>query len=231
MEHQHHGMPVSGAFFPNDPFLFALTIIFLGMTMFYIVRLFFPKKISACCGFFSLWNELAHAWCGIGMVAMVAPALVPISPLTFKWTFFALSIAYALYSFAERERPTRLWRVLHVGIYFYMGAMFDRALMHQPAIVFTAITLYSYATWYFGKWMLIGLFTRPFHGFDWGAKFFHTKMTLIMGGMYLFPSFFMDMDLCASMEKYSFRFNVDIVSECAYEDHPLRASGDLHFPE
>lgn len=173
------------------PLLMGLATIFVLMSIFYVARLFNKTAISACCGFFNPWNEIAHVLCGAGMVAMTFR--IPLfASLTFAATFAICALGYASTLLREEAVPNKFWKRLHVLIYLGMSYMFLMPLMQHMLLdwIFTAV--YGVAFCFFGKWTVKGLFTvRPFKPLAWGADFFHTLMAGAMMLMFLFPETFM----------------------------------------
>lgn len=186
MHHEHH-MVQSMSF---DWVSIALSLLFLGGTLFYLFRLVSPAYLRKMNGYYDGENEFWHGACLLGMSACLTPAWVP-APTVVWLVLFALGtfwyLARAL-SWGLRLPYNKQWYdFAHAAMLFGMWWMFAQPIQHWLA----DLALAAYWTW-FGSYYVYRLsldFKKPtWLGF--GQDGAHFMMSLVMLIMTLWPTAF-----------------------------------------
>ncbi len=183
MHHEHMAHSLSFAWVSP-----ALSLLFLGGTLFYLFRLFNPSLLRSVNGYYDRENEFWHGACLLGMSACLTPSWVPLPALT--WTVgFAVGTAWYLvraFTYGRRLPYNKQWYDLaHAAMLFGMWWMFVNPIDH----VLVTVAFAAYWLW-FGSYYVYRIaldFKKP-SVLAFGQDGAHFAMSLVMFIMTVWPA-------------------------------------------
>lgn len=187
MHHDHHMMTQSMSF---DWVSVALSLLFLGGTLFYLFRLVSPGYLRTANGYYDGENEFWHGACLLGMSACLTPAWLPVP--VFVWTsLFTLGTLWYLvraFTYGRKLAYNKQWYdFAHAAMLFGMYWMFAQPIQHW----LVTLAFAAYWTW-FGSYYVYRLsldFKKP-SWLSFGQDGAHFMMSLVMLIMTVWPAAF-----------------------------------------
>ncbi len=171
----------------------AILFVFSCMILHTLWRMASKDRVVTCCGFFSYKNETAHLLCALGMIAMVTPPLLALQYPFLAVVFALVALGYGIFLAQTTDKPSRLWRSMHVADGLGMSVMFlwMSGVSWHPWLIGMFVLVYIFSTCYFAYWTYEGITETPISWLALGSDFFHTARALVMLLMFMMPETFM----------------------------------------